>query len=209
MTGEPSKRSGGSGRRAQGHTLEAIAAAFLLLASISFAIQMTAVTPLSASTSSQHLENQLQYTAAGVMASTAQTGHLSRAVRYWNDSNARFHGSPDGGYYSRDPPANALGRAFNRSYDRRNVAYNVYLTYENTGGEQVRKRLLYRGQPSDHAIRSSRTVVVHENDPLVDSDGSLNESVTVSSAETYFLPDARPGEPVRNVVRIEVVAWRI
>lgn len=197
------------GDRGQGHTLEAVAAAFLLIASIAFALQMAAVTPLSASTSSQHLENQLRATGAGVLASAAETGDLSGAVRYWNDDNARFHDAPDGGYYSADPPTNALGRALNRSLDRRNVAYNVYLVYESGNGVQQRKRMIFRGEPSDHAVRASRTVVVHEDDPLVESDGSRNATVTVRSADTYFLPDSRPGDSVRNVVRVEVVAWRI
>jgi len=195
--------------RGQGHTLEAIAAAFLLVASISFALQMTAVTPLSASTSSQHLENQLRFTGAGVLASTAETGGLSGAVRYWNDSNARFHDSPDGGYYTNNPPDNPLGNALNRTFDERNVAYNVYLVYERSNGDTKRTRMIYRGQPTDHAVRASRTVTIMDRDPLIDEDGAVNRTVSVSGADTYFLPDAAPGRPVRNVVRVEVVAWRI
>jgi hypothetical protein len=195
--------------RAQGHTLEAVAAAFLLVASVSFALQMTAVTPLSASTSSQHLENQLRFTGSGVLANTAETGDLSAAIRYWNDSNARFFDAPDGGYYTNTPPDNALGDAFNRTFDERNVAYNVVLVYEKSGSGTLRKRMLYRGEPTDHAVRATWTVTIMEGDPLIDEDGSVNKSVTVSDAKTYFLPDAEPGRPVRNVVRVEVVAWRI
>lgn len=195
--------------RGQGHTLEAVAAAFLLIASVGFALQMTAVTPLSASTSSQHLENQLRFAGSGVLGSTAETGDLSKAVRYWNESNARFFDAPDGGYYTNDPPNNAFGHALNRTLDERNVAYNVYLVYEKPGGAVVEKRLMFRGEPTDHAVRSSRTVTIMDRDPLVDRDGTENGTVSVSESDTYFLPDAKPGRPVRNVVRVEVVAWRI
>ena len=205
MTGPARRRD----ERGQGHTLEAVAAAFLLVASVSFALQMTAVTPLSASTSSQHLENQLRFTGSGVMASVEERGALSRAVRYWNQSNARFHDAPDGGYYTTDPPDTGFGRALNRTLDRRNIAYNVHLVYERASGDRAHKRLVYRGEPSDHAIRASRTVTVMDRDPLIDEDGTVNGTATVSDASTYFLPDADPSGPVHNVVRVEVVAWRI
>lgn len=195
--------------RGQGHALEAIAAAFLLVASVSFALQMTAVTPLSASTSSQHVENQLRFSGTGLLTSTAESGGLSEAVRYWNDSNARFHDAPDGGYFTNDPPNNPLGNALNRTFDTRNVAYNVYLVYERPNGETKRTRMIYRGEPTDHAIRASRTVTIMDRDPLIDADGSVNRTVSVSNADTYVLPDAAAGRPVRNVVRVEVVAWRI
>jgi hypothetical protein len=107
--------------RGQGHTLEAVVAAFLLVASITFALQMTAVTPLSASTSSQHRQNQLRGTGAGVLASVADADGLSTAIRYWNDSDARFFNTPDGGYYTNDPPNNAFGHALNRTFDERNA----------------------------------------------------------------------------------------
>ena len=204
-----SGRRGGTDERGQGHTLEAVAAAFLLVASVSFALQMTAVTPLSASTSSQHLENQLRYTGAGVMASVEARGGLSRAIRYWDESDARFHDAPDGGYYTADPPDNAFGRALNRTLDERNIAYNVHLVYEGASGDRAQTRLLYRGEPSDHAVRASRTVTIMDRDPLIDADGTDNGTVSVSNASTYFLPDADTGGPVHNVVRVEVVAWRI
>lgn len=193
----------------QGHTLEALAAGFLLLASVAFALQMTAVTPLSASTSSQHLENQLRFTGAGVLASAQDAGTLSEAVRYWNESGARFHDAPDGGAYANAPPENALGRSLQRSYDDRNVAYNVYLVYETDSGSVEREPMIYRGEPSDHAVRASRTVIVFDDEPLVDEDETANETESVTSSSTYFLPDSAPGQDIRNVVRVEVVAWRL
>ncbi len=66
--------------RAQAHTLEAIVSGMLLLASLVFALQMTAVTPLSASTSSQHIENQQQAIGHGVLASAVAEGALKPAV---------------------------------------------------------------------------------------------------------------------------------
>jgi len=58
--------------RAQAHTLEAFAAAILLVAALTFALQATAVTPLSASTSNQHIENQQRAVATDLLATSAE-----------------------------------------------------------------------------------------------------------------------------------------
>jgi hypothetical protein len=198
-----------SGRRGQAHTLEALIAALLLIASIGFALQMTAVTPLSASTSSQHLENQLKATSEGVLASTAETGALKDAVLYWNETTGQFHNVSDRGYYTNDPPSNAFGDALERTLDERNVAYNVYILYHKSDGTVERRPLIRRGEPSDHAVKASRTVVLTDTDRLVSNSGN-HTGVTVTGSPSYFAPDtAVSSGGVYNYLRVEVVAWRI
>jgi hypothetical protein len=106
--------------RGQAHTLEASVAALLLLVSIGIALQMTAVTPLSASTSSQHLENQLEETATGVLASSAESGELKSAILYWNSSASTFHGATTEYYYTESLPQTlSLGQTLTRTLDER------------------------------------------------------------------------------------------
>lgn len=203
--------------RAQGHTLEAVISAFILLAAIGFALEMTAVTPLSASTSSQHVENQLQTTGEGVLTSTAETGALSEALRYWNASGQRFHDSAtDLGYYTNEPPDNDFGDALNRTFDDRNVAYNVRLIYQDRNGTMYSRRMIWRGQPSDHAVQASRTVTLTDDDHLLDADGSKNRTTLKAADEDeFFMPDAAGRDStlgnrgLYNLVRVEVIAWRI
>lgn len=201
--------------RGQGHTLEAIVSGFLLLAAVAFALQMTAVTPLSASTSSQHVENQLQSAGSGVLASTAETGALSEIVRYWNATGDRFHDTPARlGYYS-GPPDTAFGEALNRTFNDRNVAYNVRILYQDRNGTIFSQRLIWQGQPSDHAVRASRTVAIADDDYLVDADGSLNTTTVLEAGnDQFYMPDAAVdpaggNRGLYNLVRVEVVAWRI
>ena len=66
--------------RGQAYTLEAIIASVLLISSLVFALQVTVVTPLSASTSNQHIENQQRASAAGVLTAAQETGALKDAV---------------------------------------------------------------------------------------------------------------------------------
>jgi len=91
--------------RAQAHTLEAFAAAILLVAALTFALQATAVTPLlSASTSNQHIENQQRAVATDLLATSAENGDLEAAILHWNPENETFASSPpevDGEGYPR------------------------------------------------------------------------------------------------------------
>jgi len=48
----------------------------LLLASVLFALQVTAVTPLTGSTSSQHIENQQASLAEGLLATQVENGSI-------------------------------------------------------------------------------------------------------------------------------------
>lgn len=183
----------------------------ILLVGVGFAIQVTAVTPLSASTSSEHLENQLQSTGQGVLASTAASGDLKQAVLYWNASTQQFHGADNEDHYTTNLTENNFTSALQRTYDPRNVAYNVYVVYHTSNTETERKRMVFQGQPSDHAVSASRTVTLVDDDNLIDADGSENDT-TVGETDGFYAPDAGNASEQRvvyNHVRVEVIAWRI
>lgn len=191
--------------RGQALTLEAVSGAILLLLAIGFALQMTAVTPLSASTSSQHLENQLRASGEGVLASTAESGALESAVLNWNESEGEFHNASDTGYYRSGPPDNEFGDALDRAFGDRNIAYNVIVHHQLADGSRFTQRMIYQGKPSDHAVSASRTVPLFDADNLTANGGGP----TVQNASTYFAEDAATGDSLYNLVRVEVIAWRI
>jgi hypothetical protein len=190
--------------RGQALTLEAVSGGILLLLAIGFALQMTAVTPLSASTSSQHLENQLESSGEGVLASTAESGALKTAVLNWDNSSAEFNDSSGVGYYRGEPPDNAFGDALDRAFGDRNIAYNVIVHHQLADGSRFTQRMIYQGQPSDHAVSASRTVALADADNLTAGGGPALEDAT-----TFYAEDAAPGDSLYNLVRVEVIAWRI
>lgn len=192
--------------RGQALTLEAMTAAILVLAAIGFALQMTAVTPLSASTSSQHVENQLQATSEGVLDSAAETGALREAVLFWNSSSQAFHGNADP-FYRSGPPSNDFGDSLSEAFGARNVAYNVFVHYRTDDGIAT-QQMVRQGQPSDHAVSASRTVLLTDDDRLLMANTTEGESLG-SLADEDFYVDERPGQTYYNLVRVEVVAWRI
>jgi hypothetical protein len=190
--------------RGQAYTLEAVIASVLLISSLVFALQVTAVTPLSASTSNQHIENQQRATAAGVLTVAQEAGELKNAVLFWNDSKAEFHDAERVTYYTNTYPPDEFGNITQRAFDGRGLAVNILIHY-NTSEDP--SRMVYRGAPSDNAISASRTVTIYDDDELT----APNTPETAASAANYS--DVVPEEPnsnnVYNVVRVEVTVWRM
>ncbi|RDI70817.1 DUF7288 family protein [Halopelagius longus] len=193
-------------RRAQAHTLEALAAGILLLSSLVFALQVTAVTPLTGSTSSQHIENQQASIADGILASEAENGTLKPTTLYWNASGSNWHGATSDGYPLGGPPT-PFGAVLNETLADRGIAFNVNVYYMRSD-ERRRVRMVYLGQPSDHASVATRTVTLYDDDVLLDA--NRNPSGTaVSETTEFYAPDVSPDSPLYNVVEVEVVAWRM
>lgn len=201
----------GSGERGQAHSLEAVVASMIVLAGVAFSLQMTAVTPLSASTSNQHLENQLQATGDGVLASAAASGDIERALLYWNGTASEFHNADNEDHYTTNLTETNFTEALDRTYGPRNIAYNVYLVYHTSNGETERQRLVFQGEPSDHAVSASRTVTLLDSDELRFANGTTT-GTAIGNTSDFYAPDAGTGSGHRelyNHVRVEVVAWRI
>lgn len=199
--------------RGQAYTLEAIIAALLIVSSLTFALQVTAVTPLSASTSNQHIENQQRASAAGVLTAAQEAGVLKDAVLYWDDLEeaAEYHDAERVTYYTNTNPPNEFGRILDRAFAGRGVAVNV-LVYPQGSDDPL--RMVYRGEPSDNSVTASQNVVIFDDDNLTqpDGNGGMEDSETlVGNAQTFddHVPDADPNSRVYSVVRVEVTVWRM
>lgn len=194
--------------RAQAHTLEAAAAALVVVAGVAFALQVTAVTPLTGSASSQQVERQQAETAHGLLAAEAANGSLRPTLLYWNDSARRFHGATDEGRYANGGPPTALGAALNRTFSERGIAFNLNVYYVD-GDERVRQEVVHFGEPSDHAAVARRTVTLTDDDRLRGPDGAPTATRLGDAEGSYFAPDAAPDAGLYAVVEVEVVAWRM
>lgn len=191
--------------RGQAITLEAFTAALLLIGGITFALQATAITPLTASTSSQHIENQQTQVAAGLLDSAVENGSLRAALLNWNESSGQFAGTGDEGYYAQGgPPGTVFGAMLNRTFRDRGIAFNVNVVYLTTNGESRVQQMVNFGVPSDNAVSVRRTVTLYDDDVLT---GPTSKSLDGSA--TFFAPDVSPGTGLYNVVHVEVVVWRM
>lgn len=191
---------------AQAYTLEAVLAAVLLVASLAFALQATAVTPVSPGESSTDEAVQRASVAAGALDAAVANGSVKRAVLAWNDSRDGFAGATEEGYFVTGDPPTAFGEAMHRTLSTDSVAYNVDLVYLTPEGGYRTEPLVDQGSPSDGATRVARTVTLYDDDRLTRLDGQ-ERNVTVSETE-FFAPDADPDSDLYNVIRVEVTVWR-
>ena len=197
--------------RAQAHTLEGVVAAGIVVASLVFALQVTAVTPLSASTASQHIENQERASAMGVLAAADDSGALRRAVLYYNETEQHFHGSGQAGFYTDEEnvTSTALGTMLVEQFGDQGIAFNVNFIYYDTVGEKRSRRFIFQGSPSDNAVSASKTVTLYEDDKLVQANRTTDPLSTVSSADFYAPKATTSDTGLYNIVEVEVVVWRM
>jgi len=189
--------------RGQAHALEAITAGMLLLASVLFALQVTAVTPLTGSTSSQHIENQQAALGEGLLSAEAENGTVVPTLLYWNESG-RFHDAPMAGYHGGGPPT-AFGNVLDETLRQRNIAFDVNVHYVRNGNRE-RQAMVDLGTPSDHASTAVRSFTLYDDDRIRYENGTAGPTLANAS---YFAPDAAPDSRVYNVVEVEVVVWRM
>lgn len=166
--------------RGQAYALEAITAGVLLVGALLFALQATGVTPLSASTSSQHIENQQQVTAEGALAAAVEEDAIRVAVLNWNATNQSFYNTSER-YHVHGGPPNEFGEILNRTFDSRGIVFNVYVIYQRSGEDRTRQRMVYRGEPSDNAVAASTVVTLYDDDVLYDHD----ERIVTIDRETH------------------------
>lgn len=190
--------------RGQAHTVEAFMAALLLVGGVIFAVHATAVTPLTASTSNQHIENQQRAMANDLLAVADANGTLTDAVVYWDEGNDTFAGAAEQGFYVAGGPPNAFGAALNETFRDDRIAFNVYVFYHKPDDSVRKKTMVYMGAPSDNAVAASRAVFVYDDTPLTGPEASGN----VSSAK-FYAPDAVPGGPLYNVLEVRIVTWQM
>lgn len=194
--------------RGQAHTVEAFIAALLLISGLLFAMQATAVTPLSASTSNQHIENQQRAVAHDLLSTAAEDGTLAETVRYWNTSDGGgFHNSSAAGYYTSANSETAFLEALNRTLDSQRIAYNVRVRAHNTSGNEPRvrtQRLVHMGQPSDNAVTASRTVTVYDTDRLTGED-----DCRLVDCSSFYAPNADADSQLYNRLEVRITTWRM
>ncbi|MFB6161127.1 MAG: hypothetical protein ABEJ61_08125 [Haloferacaceae archaeon] len=211
--------------RGQAHTLEAVTAATILLAALVFASQAAAVTPLTASTSSQHIENQERASVDGMLAGARANGTVRSAVTLVNNSTGLYYGTSlvDPTYSNGGPPA-AFGATLNQTWRDEGIAFNVDVYYiQLAGGEQSRARrsVVYMGEPTDSSVSASTVVTLYDDDRLHEPNGSTAAPTNVTLNETtwdddgdgesddvFYVSDVYDG-PAFNVVEVEVTVWRM
>ncbi|RQG95838.1 DUF7288 family protein [Natrarchaeobius chitinivorans] len=200
-----------TGDRGQIHTLEGILAAIFLVLSLLFALQASAVTPMTESTSSQHIQNQQQAVGDDLLKATAENGSLKSAVLYWDYTENAYPGTNADGVYNHNFPEELqLATELERALTDRGIAFNLNVNYIDDG-EVYSFELIKQGKPSDHSVVSTQTLTLYENDEFTEYDGGeIRNSGTklVEKEDEFDVPNESDGK-LYNVVEIELIIWRM
>lgn len=204
--------------RAQTFTLEAFVAAILLLAALAFSLHAVAVSPNTAGAAGAETQSQHVGIASGLLDEAAANGTLQKTLLYWDQNNTMFYEAdlePDeGGHYIGQLPQSQSAPVFgNRTAEMfadRRVRYNIDLVYRTENGTRGRKRLVESGTPSDDAVRVVQTVTLYNDTQVLNASGEANATLAEIQAGPgrFYAPDAVPGSPLYNVIRVEVVLWQ-
>jgi len=191
--------------RGQAHTVEAFVAALLLLSGLLFAMQATAVTPLSASTSNQHIENQQRALADGLLSTAVDDGSLRETVLYWNASRGAFQDSGEAGYYRRAGSQTAFLASLDETLADRRIAYNVRVRYFDADRTGVTTDpLVSLGQPSNNAVTASRTITLTNESRLT---GDCTDDCRLET-EPFYALSVDDGQ-LYNRVEVRITTWRM
>lgn len=200
--------------RGQVHTVEAVAAAILILTGVIFAQSVTAVTPMTASTASQQSENQQGELAKGFATIMNDDETLKKSLLYWDNAGEEYHGTDPGAiYYIVDTPQSDFGVAADDYFISKGLGLRVDLAYyeEDASGNLQRVGLPYMdfGSPSNHAYTTTKTIALYDSDRLVNPDGSKSSTQLSDASSTFFMEDIDDDSELYNIVEVRITIWRI
>lgn len=204
--------------RAQAFTLEGFIAAVVVLSALLFALQSIVITPSTGGQVGGQTERSLQQQAGDTLAINAESGNLSRVVRYWDPcANVNYHNAGGFGYAEASDIADgkyALGTLLNQTFEERGRPFNVVVEYHTNSSAsdweagQTRNVTIFRqGTPGEQSITASRTVVLYDDQRLTapTTDETLGEAAECSDTASFAIPDAAPNSEVYNVVTVKVI----
>ena len=195
-------------RRGQAYTLEALIAGLLVLSALLFALQVTAVTPLSASTSSQHIENQQKSVAEGALIAADNADALKPGISTI-DENGTYYGEGGDGTYINTYPNDefGFGEILTRTFSDTGLVVTVDVRYQNGENSWRTAPMVDRGSPSDHAVTATRSLTLYEDDPIYDESGTAIGNW--GDDDPFGVADIHEDSDVYTVVVVEVTVWRM
>ncbi len=194
--------------KAQLHTLEGVGAATIMLLVIIYAIDATSMTPQTSSTSSVHIENELQYLGQDILntldyAEPGYSSNLKNDVLNWDGSEYIWSGAV---YLKKWDDTKSLNNnittILNATMVKRGIAHNVELTYLDNS-TYFTKNMIYNGDPSNNAVIVSRKIVLQN----VGRNGDDKEGNNKNS--TNPIMDMDQSTNLYNIVNIRLILWRM
>lgn len=191
--------------KAQLYTLEAVAAASIMLIVIIYAIDATSMTPLTASTSSVHVEAELIAMGHDIFnildyAEPGYTSRLKMDIAAWDGKEYIWSGSN----YTVKGTTNVTGKLtnltelLNVTLIKQGTAHNLDLVFLSRRPDNttypVKVKIIYNGDPSNNAVIVSRKIVLQNSDNL----NPTNPIEDIDLSSNFY-----------NIVDIKLTLWRM
>jgi hypothetical protein len=198
---------------AQMYTIEALAAAMIILFAVLFIVQAAPLTPLTTSAANEQVERQLAaygkdlLTVLDYHTSYAEDSVLKTAILEWNGLEEEH----DDGL----PPAasSEKGVTFNNTLIQaltgRGIAYNLVIEYYDEGG-LVSKKMVWNGKPSDNAVTVSRKIVIYDavEDDYFTGDKYNATGYEYPATNTWLYDyDQKSTSGFRNLINVKLTLW--
>lgn len=190
--------------RGQAWTFDALLMLALMVGGVIYAMQLLPAHETRAVTD-DFVEAQLQQDANDLLAIASETGALRNATLYWDDSEGQWVDARADGVYTRVPPDHPLSNGLTAVFDSNAIAYNIDVVYQTSSGDSQRIRMVYQGTPGAHGVSVASTVILYDDDYLINQ----GDTGTIKQSSNFYAPDIFPESSKYNVIRVQIVAWRI
>lgn len=209
--------------KAQLHTLEAMAAATMMLLVIIYAIDATSMTPLTSSTANVHVETELQLFGQDILsaldhADPGYNSELKNVITSWKGDQYIWNGKNyiNSQNCSLNPVNATLVDILNKTLVRNGIAHNIELTFldpvDNSTPTLKSKQMIYNGEPSNNAVIISRKIVLQDTN--LDLNSTEEGEYEYEGCEDEDLYTTRPIKDIDssnlyNIVDIKLILWRM
>ncbi|AEH61312.1 conserved hypothetical protein [Methanosalsum zhilinae DSM 4017] len=193
---------------AQMHTFEAVIAATIMVGVVIFAVHATAITPLTSSTASVHVENQIHKTGQDVLSALdhsceSMNSDLKEDVLRWDGNHYVWAGD---GYFAAGNRSNVLenssiAKALDLVAVNRGIAHNVEFSFIGPDDTIATSVYIYSGDPSNNAVTASRKILLSNSD--------FDDMNITEFAKNTSIIDADNGSDFYNIVDIRLTMWRM
>lgn len=191
--------------KGQMHTLEGAMASIIMLVVVVFVVQGTTLTPLSSSSTNQHVQLELENFGSDLLSSLDYTKNplsnssLKNSILAWNGLEYVWDGSRYVDVENYDTTMDTdLTKALNFTLNRWGVAYNIEIVYVDNNG-MTTKAMIWNGNPSDNSICVSKMIALHDVDIIG----------RPQFKSGTMIPDLDPESDFYNLVDVRLTLWRM
>jgi hypothetical protein len=209
--------------KGQTYTLEAVAAAIIMIVALSVIVETSSLTPLSSSFTNQHVKLELQNIGNDILMTLDETpamnntsginetsvsvpSLLKRSVIDWAVfsyyDTYTWNGSTFVSQYniSIKQLNTSLSKTLKFALTENSIAYNVEVSYPDINGTINTAKMIWNGDPSENSVIVSRFIVLHNNPNELPPDHDRFD-------DYIFMPDIGGGTNLHTVIEVRLTLW--